>query len=352
MRKKVLALLSVLVVSLAVLSPTVGSTTQIQKIAFKLLDAPLEIQRDGQSLTITNFGLNDVDISLSSQSSNQISVAIPSGDDVALENTSLAEEELVIEVERPATSDDFEGLTMKSEFDELYSANPNSIVYSDNVVIPALPSTANDVAYALASPAKTSLRYTTFIPEYRVPAPSGICTPIDSREYYFLGDNRTWSVSSTAYRTRLNVYIDWLQGGLTTYSRSVHSTHRYVMDGYAMVLDDSDLASNSTMHLRVDADSSTAVAFEMWQNVPNPLCNPFVTGGIRFDYFVAVERSGVYSVEGVAVKVPNHELYIMDSDDGAWKTIFRRSHVTFDCLSLWAFDTSTCLSTTDYYGVR
>ena len=334
------------------MSGNVNTNSSRQDFAFELLGNEFGLVRDGNSLTLSNFGQAKFSLLLKTKEIQVKVPTLPENGKFLLSNTPLASEELIVEYERPAEPEDFLNLEMSEDFAKIYAKNPEALVYTETEVFPAVTGADESLAYAVSTPSVTDLRYSTFIPAAKVPAPSGVCTPIDFRTYFFLGDNRSWNVNATSYKTRMNVKINWLYGGAVTYSKAVQSTRRYVEIDGNLTFDEQATASTSSMHLRVDADSSSSVAFEMWQNVPNPLCNSLLTGGIRYDYFVAIERGGVYSVEGVAVKVPNHEFYVKDSDDNVWKTIFRRSHVTFDCLTLWAYDTATCLSTSDYYGVR
>lgn len=334
------------------MSGDINTNTGRQDFEFELQGNEFGLVRDGNSITLSNLGEENFSLLLKTKGTQVKVSKFPDSGNFFLSDTPLASEELTIEFERPAEPEDFLNLEMSEDFEKIYAKNPESLVYTETEVFPAVTGVDQSLAYAVSTPSVTDLRYSTFIPEAKVPAPGGVCTPIDFRTYYFLGDNRSWNVNATSYKTRMNVKINWLYGGAVTYSKAVQSTRRYVDIDGNLTFDEQATASTSSMHLRVDADSSSSVAFEMWQNVPNPLCNPLLTGGIRYDYFVASERGAVYSVEGVAVKVPNHEFYVRDSDDNVWKTIFRRSHVTFDCLTLWAYDTATCLSTSDYLGVR
>lgn len=335
----------------------IGSTkftkSEPSHYSFTISGQAFTLDRTDSHIRITGLGKKPISLKVSTKITNKTySQVVLAGLPLDIQQLGIGDEDVVIESEREVQASDLENSALKTELWQEYRSNPELLVYSESRYFPASFQDATDVAFAATLPASTTFRYTNFIPEYQVDAPYLVCTPGDNRSYAFLGDNRTWSVSSSAYRTRMNVSIDWLNGGATTYTRTVHATHRYVKIGSSYVFDEAATASNSTMHLRVDAKSNSVVAFEMWQNVANPLCNSLLTGGIRFDYFVAIERAGFYSVEGVAVKVPNHEVYIMDSDDGVWKTVFRRNHVDFSCLEFWAYDPAYCTNDQSYYVTR
>jgi hypothetical protein len=347
-------------VGVLVLVVGLGMLNSIQIPEFKSTIFQFEIggenyilERTDSRIQVSTTGTQAVRLKVSTQNSNfSHDQLVRSGSPLEIQKNGLGGEDIVIEAERAVQQSDLENVALESELSKAYQKNPESLVYSESKYFPVSPVIGADVAIAATLPASTTLRYTTFIPEYQVEAPYLVCTPGDNRSYVFLGDNRTWNVTSSSYKTRMNVSIDWIHGGTTSYSKSVHPTYRYVRVGGTYEFDQTATASSSTMHLRVDAYSSTSVAFELWQNVSNPLCNSALVGGIRFDYFIAIERAGFYSVEGIAVKVPNHEVYIMDSDDGIWKTVFRRNHVDFSCLEFWAYDPSYCTNSQSYYVTR
>lgn len=95
----------------------------------------------------------------------------------------------------------------------------------------------------------------------------------------------------------------------------------------------------------------------MQEDVTNPLCISGPTLGITFDYNFTIERSGFYSINGVSLAVPNHELYVIDSDLPTWRPIMRRTLNSFNCLSLANklldpnYQTA-CLDNGTYVGTR
>ncbi len=205
------------------------------------------------------------------------------------------------------------------------------------IAVPSAGFILEQAAAATAAPLSTSIRYATFIPTFSVEAPPLVCTPDASKNYRFLGDNRGYSSTSNAYRTRFDVTVDWLDG-TTSYSRSVRSTTRQIQDPItkAWSFDEIDTANTSSMlYSSLSTQTSSFKKFRIKQNVGNPLCDGFVTRGISFDFDIAINRGGSYSVEGTALLAPNHELYIRDSDMTAWQKVFQRTTKSMQCLSVF-----------------
>ncbi len=268
---------------------------------------------------------------------------------VEFSSSTAATESITIAISRPARESDLKSLVVGSD----ESIPLGALEFNQIEVIPASAISSEDVAYAATLPDRTFLRYLTFIPLQWVSAPWGVCTNIsESRPQYFAGDNRTWNPDSPNYRTSFSVGINWPLNGNVTTAKSVGQTRRYAYSGGTYQLIDTETAPTSTMKIRVDRADSSMVAFEFWQSVDNPLCDSLATLGISFDYFVAVERSGVYSAEGVSIAVPNHEFYIIDSGDPAWHPIMRRTYNTFDCLNFMAKLDPYCSDSGNFLGTR
>jgi hypothetical protein len=194
-----------------------------------------------------------------------------------------------------------------------------------------------EVPAAQATPlaAKTYLRYQTFIPATWVEAPTPACTPDLVNSYVFLGDNRLFDPTSANFRTRFQVTVDWTANGSTSSGRYVGWTSRHKLDQNGVPLekpDDTAQASNVGMVLTDVSNTSSLVHFRMSHSVTNPLCNQYLTKPIRYDADVWMARSGPYTINVSMQKVPNHELYIKDSDELNWKSLMQESTLSMWCL--------------------
>jgi hypothetical protein len=192
-------------------------------------------------------------------------------------------------------------------------------------------------AVAATQPSATSFRYTTFIPEEKVYDLMVNLCPADFGSY-FLGDNRTFDASSTSFRTRVNVRVDWLAGGVVSSTRSagLSTSYTYLLLGpnFGAYVIDSGYANLNEVTVKTKYLSSTHVVFTLDHNAVDPMCPAAVkeNAGIRYHYDVTVQRSGNYGLEGWALRAPAHEAYIRDSESPAWKTVFQRSNSGFGCL--------------------
>ncbi|MFM6939243.1 MAG: DUF3238 domain-containing protein, partial [Rhodoluna sp.] len=179
-------------------------------------------------------------------------------------------------------------------------------------------------------PAITTVRDLTFIPEAWVNAPYMGCA--DATNYDFKGDNRSWSSSSSSYRTKFDVSIDWNGGPALSSMRSVGETSLWLNFFGNRTLTKAATASNSTMTLTLISKTNSSVSFKMYQDVKNPICLNFVTNGIFFNLNWNVSRLGSYSVQGTYMPVPNHEAYVSSGGSSAWVAVFQTEHQSFACL--------------------
>lgn len=330
--------------------PNVTGETYTSKFVFD--NQAVLVERQHETLTVKSdldFQDSNLNISVTAGGYEVAPQFEPSVSAVQFSLSELGAQDVVLEISRPAEESDLKSLQIRSD----RSSELATLEYNHILVIPASASSCADAAYAASLPDRTFLRYLTFIPMAYVDAPWGVCTDIqDSRPQYFAGDNRTWNPDSQNYRTSFSVGINWPLNGKVTTAKTVGQTRRYTYTAGSYQLLDTATAANTNMKIRVDRADSSVVAFEFWQSVTNPLCNQVETLGISCDYFVAVERSGVYSAEGVSLAVPNHELYIIDSGDSAWHPIMRRTYNSFLCLSFLAKGDPSCADTGNFLGNR
>ena len=206
-------------------------------------------------------------------------------------------------------------------------------------------------ANAATLPSSTSFKYMTFIRENWIAEPPVACTTLDGSNF-FKGDGRTFNVNSSAFRTRLLVTVDWVNSGNVSFSRAVGQTQAHRLVGGTYNLVSSATAPTTSMNVATVSKSSSISKFQMRQDVVNPLCNPLVTAGIYFDYTVNVARTGSYTVTGTALRVPNHEFYIKDSDQTVWTKIFARTGSDFGCLGNPNASQAICRNPDPYSGLR
>jgi hypothetical protein len=284
------------------------------------------------------------------QGRSQDKIRVASNSVVSLSSDLLSDEDLVITSTSPSSDEQIENSKYPELFSEISDLDPSLVQHSTVMVIPASmePNQLEDVAFA-AGISSTRIRYQTFIPEDFVygfpPCASGLYT-------YFSGDDRSWNPDSNAYKTRFDMTINWLDNGSLAPTRSVRSSKLYILSGGTFYYQETKTASTSSMKYAVLAHSSDQTEFEFWQNVVNPFCPSFLNSGITFSYKVKVLKSGAYWMEGDSVAVPNHEVYIKDSDMSIWKPIFQRKHVDYTCLAGYVVDPTYCINFSDYSGYR
>lgn len=197
----------------------------------------------------------------------------------------------------------------------------------------------NKIGRAAILPSVTTVRNMTFIPEDWVTAPFLGCSSF--LNYEFKGDSRTWSTSSSAFRTKFDVAVDWNGGPGLTSTRTVGQTTLWHNVFGNRVLEKSATASNSSMVLTSISKTSTEVKFKTYQDVTNPICFDAFTNGIFFNLNWTVSRLGSYSVQGTYMPVPNHEAYISSSSTPSWVTVFQTVHQPFECLMAVVYNCTT-----------
>lgn len=315
---------------------------------------------------------SDIDVEWTSVSP-QSTVTVTAGDkkvsttvgegSVSLSRAHFSEETISITWEREAEASDLEDIEASKSVRDLATTNPEMFVMSSTLGIPIEGAVGEGgfVAPAQAAlPASTTFKYMTFIREAYVPTPEVLFTkPCDSinavhsgrLNRYFKGDNRGFSVNSSKFRTKINVTVDWSLGGRVSASKAVGATERYVKltDG-SYEFDGEATASGDAMKVTPGSTSSTLTKFNLHQDEKNPLCD-IAPNGIYSDYTVSVARSGAYTVTGKAMRVPNHEFYVKDSDQVSWTKIFARTGSDFGCLTPGS-DPDICLNPTPYSGSR
>lgn len=245
----------------------------------------------------------------------------------------------VVTSEAPLSAEDQDEIAKSG-----YRIPTSDLKLYDSIEIKSLDLTVPDpgqVEIATAAttlPAATSFRYTTFIPQDRIYDWTIYLCPVPVLSY-FVGDNRTFDASSTSFRTRVNVRVDWLAGGVVSSTETAGTSTAYIYDAsppfyIATTAKVTDLADMSEVKVTPTSSSSTQAIFKIDHNAVDPLCAKAVeeNKGIEYHYTVTIQRSGNYGLTGWALRVPAHEAYIRDSSSPAWKTVFQRENLGFNCL--------------------
>ncbi|CAB4944813.1 unannotated protein [freshwater metagenome] len=189
---------------------------------------------------------------------------------------------------------------------------------------------------ATGLPSISILRYQTFIPWQYVdqtsPQARVACTPNVFKNYAFNGNNRSFDALSSSFKTRMDTWIYWDQGGSLLSNTSVGATQLFEKVGNSYVLLETQRASDSSMVLSTRYQSNSYVSFNLVQNVMNPFCSTLGGQGIEFDLNVQIWRTGKYALQGWAIRVPSHEAYLKESDSADWHPILKSGFDSFDCL--------------------
>jgi hypothetical protein len=319
-----------------------------------------EIAWDGSDIDVEWTSVSPESTVTVTAGDKKVSTTVGEGS-VSLSREQFSEETISITWEREAQASDLEDIDASKSVRDLATTNPEMFVISSTVGIPIEGAVGEGgfVAPAQAAlPASTTFKYMTFIREAYVSAPPVGCTFVNTVHLddllsprYFKGDNRGFNVNSSKFRTKFNVTVDWSLGGRVSSSSAVSLTERYVKlsDG-TYEFDGKATASGDTMAVTTLSKSSTFTKFNIHQDESNPLCRP-QPNGIFSDYTVSVARSGAHTVTGSALRVPNHEFYLKDSDQTSWTKIFARTGSDFGCLTPGS-DTNICRNPTPYSGSR
>lgn len=189
--------------------------------------------------------------------------------------------------------------------------------HGSDLVSTSLESSSVEVS-TTALPSQTVFTFTTFIPEQYVEAPllCGGAWPFPNANY-FRGDNRSWSYSSPAFRTRQMAFLNW--SSTDSISRWIGQTRRYQKNanGTYTFLDGQTASLSSLTHLGPNTLSSTQMSFYMQSTAQNPYC-PGPIGRIDYVINAVVNRTAgltgdTFVVWGRHDRFPNYEFYYSDS---------------------------------------
>jgi Protein of unknown function (DUF3238) len=180
--------------------------------------------------------------------------------------------------------------------------------------------------------AEAQIVFKTFISAQYVAAPPAACTYTGS-SYVYGGDNRSYSESSTAYRTRLQTTIQFYNAGHAASSAATGVTHVYKASGHALVAQAQ--APTTNMHITTLNASSTETDLRFSWSATNPFCS---IGAIEGAFTIEVTASGNWTIiSGSHRDMPHYEIYI--GDGSSWQTIYERSGSDPFCLVAGACET-------------
>lgn len=171
-----------------------------------------------------------------------------------------------------------------------------------------------------ATTTRYNFRYTTFIPDQYAYLPGGLSCP------KFHGDNRSYSFSSSKYRTRTEVsaYFNGTNDGTATWvTRDIGATTRYNCDGT------SDTKTQTDYTITKSNKEATS-KFVSW-SVTHSVGMPFPIAGIDapaidYTYNANVASDGSFQIHGTHDQAPSHEMYAYIPNSDAIITIFKHEN--------------------------
>ena len=298
-----------------------------------------------QSIVITKDG---IEIAARNGSGSLLDRSVASGDEPVY----------TIEAAKQATKTELLNSGFEGSKSELTAALPSAQTTDVLSVQVGVPYPSNFTLFGTPAQAatppvnNTTIRYQTFIHEAHVLAPYGCLTPLETASgnvYLFSGDNRSFDPTPGTSRTKYDVTADWNNGGNLSGYKNVGYTHKFVVTLFGLQEVSVDKASLAGITAKVTSESATVSSFHMHQNVENPFCLPGIANGIYVDYDFVLWKNGAYSMSGVALDAPDHELYIENDFSNSWKSIFQRVG-NMACLAPNPF--SSCYPYKAYSGVN
>lgn len=174
------------------------------------------------------------------------------------------------------------------------------------------------------------LRYTTFIPVQYAPAPTFWNYSPDGIKY-FHGDNRGFSSTSSAYRTKVEVYNYFSGTDLATNSMYTDISPTIAYDANYNWLATKTASGGMTQSVWY----KTYDEIKWW--VSHSVGNPFVTffgtnpAAIDYNFRAELNSAGKYLAYGDHDKAPSHEVYL--TINGIEKTLYTFVNQGFENLA-------------------
>ncbi|MBM7585662.1 hypothetical protein JOC86_002204 [Bacillus pakistanensis] len=165
------------------------------------------------------------------------------------------------------------------------------------------------------------VRYTTFIPYYKVDNPnileewfeSGVPTgSYVTGDGYSNGTLRDFNYFNNSYRTRIDVYAEWYNSSpsYTSY-KYVMPTHLYGPDG---TLVDEETAPKDGMTFSGLGKLSDRISWKVFHDVG--LGTSSTSPNINYEYTATMYKNGNISASGEHDSAPNHEVYLARAYSG------------------------------------
>lgn len=163
-------------------------------------------------------------------------------------------------------------------------------------------------------------RYTTFIKEDKIENPN-----IFSKNRSFRGDGRDFHPSSSNYRSRVDVSLNYKQIAPMRYDKRIGKTVAYDRSGKVR-----EVAVATDQDVNIKKYQFGGMGFSITHDV----CNPLVQApSINYEISAVLQRDGVIDVTGFHNQAPHHEVYVKQ-DEGEWKPI----HLAESKGLFWLFD--------------
>lgn len=168
------------------------------------------------------------------------------------------------------------------------------------------------------------IRYTTFIPQATVKNPNPF-----SNHNYFKGDNRSFSSTSSKYRTRADVSTKMTNGNSISLSKKVNETVG-CKDSACKTVTGRKTASSSGITMKTGTNNTSTKTWNVRHDVGIPFSKAYPN--INYFYEATLKKKPSLSVNGAHDKAPSHEMYIRALDGSSYVTLYTRATGSFSNL--------------------
>lgn len=164
-------------------------------------------------------------------------------------------------------------------------------------------------------------RYTTFIKEEKIENPN-----VFSKRRLFRGDGRNFHPSSSSYRSRVDVSLDYHnQIAPMSFDKRIGKTVSY--DRFGKV---KEVAVATDKDINIKKYEAGGIGFSIMHDVCNPLMQ---APSLNYEVSAVLQQDGVIDITGFHNQAPHHEVYVKP-DGGEWKPI----HLAESKGLFWLFD--------------
>ena len=156
-------------------------------------------------------------------------------------------------------------------------------------------------------------RYKTFLEEELVENPNVI-----SPNRYFKGDNRSFDPESDAFRTCVDIQVDFNDSDASlTFTKKVGESISYGLDKKVR---DKKTASDEKITMEPLSHGDGELAFQLEHAVGNPLTT---APDINYEVHAIFRKNGTYDLTGFHDQCPNHEIYMTKGKGTRWIPIHK-----------------------------